>query len=72
MTAGRIGYFESDKVVRAVMDADGFAYFDENGNTRAQMGSAELVTTAPGAETHYPAAVVLYKPDGKVLWQAPR
>lgn len=46
-------------------------YFDENEQTRASLGAADLVTTATGAETHYPAAVVLYKPDGKVLWMQP-
>ena len=54
------------------MSASGIRYMDENGNTRARMGAVELTTPATGAETRYPAAVVLYTADGTVLWKALR
>ena len=51
---------------------EGIAYFDEDGSVRARLGAADLVTPSTGAETHYPAAVVLYDAEGNVIWQAPR
>ncbi len=72
MGADGFAYADENLEVRAEVGADGYRYSDANGKLRAQVGSAELLTTATGAETRYPAAVVLYKPDGKVLWQAPQ
>ena len=56
---------------RSQMDADGIAYWDENQNVRAKLGRVELTTPATGAETAYPAAVVLYDAEGNVIWQTP-
>ena len=54
------------------MDTDAIAYFDENGQTRAVMGRVVTTTPATGAETTYPAAVVLYDAEGNVIWRESR
>ena len=40
--------------------------------TRTQIGTVYLQNETTGAETTYPAAVVLYDDEGNVIWQAPR
>ena len=52
--------------------AAGFTYADENGNVRVLVGNVELLTESTGAETRYPAAVVLYDAEHHVIWQALR
>ena len=49
--------------------AAGFTYADENGNVRVLVGNVELLTESTGAETRYPAAVVLCDAENKVIWQ---
>ena len=72
MGAAGIGYFDENFIIRAVMDDVGIRVSDENGTTRALMGNVELVTPATGAETRYPAAIVLYDAEGHVIWRAPQ
>jgi hypothetical protein len=72
MTAEGIGYFDENGQNRSQMHAGGISYFDENGNGRAQLGRAKIVAPSTGAETTYPAAVILYDAEGKVIWQAPQ
>ena len=67
-----IFFSDSNRTMRVRIFEEGIAYFDENGELRAQLGVATLTTPATGAETHYPAAVVLYDAEGNVIWQAPR
>ncbi len=57
--------------LRVSITHDGIRYYDENGQTRAELGAVELVTPSTGAETRYRAAVVLYDEDGDVIWRAP-
>tara|TARA_B100002003_G_C14020695_1_gene492213 strand:- start:211 stop:687 length:477 start_codon:yes stop_codon:yes gene_type:complete len=52
------------------MGAYGFSYYGESGTLRAQLGRVVLKTPATGAETKYPAQVVLYDDDFNVLWSA--
>ncbi len=50
----------------------GLALFDENGKPRAALG-ANQTTTPDGKLITYPeSSLLLFKPDGKVLWQAPQ
>ena len=56
--------------MRSVMDVDGIMYIDENANVRAQLGRVVLKTPSTGAETTYPAQVVLHDVDGNVIWRA--
>ena len=45
---------------------------DEKGQTRAQLGTADLKETASGTLIHRsPASLVLFKEDGRVLWETP-
>ena len=71
MTAPGIDYFDESGKRRAGMDANGISYADENGIDRAELGRVEVVTQS-NAETTYPAQVVLYDADGKVIWSAIR
>ena len=54
------------------MSADRIAYYDENEQGRAEMGRVVTTTPTIGAETTYPAAVVLYDAEGKAIWMEPR
>ena len=72
MNADAIAYADENGTLRASMTAEGISYFDENDNGRVQLGRAEIVTPSTGAETTYPAAVVLYDAEGNVIWRAPR
>ena len=45
---------------------------DEKGRTRAQLGTADLEESDTGTKIHRsPASLVLFKEDGRVLWEAP-
>jgi len=72
LTDEAIAYYDESGQLRSQMSAEGIGYFDENGNLRARIGRVELITPSTGAETTYPAAVVLYDDEGNVIWQAPR
>jgi hypothetical protein len=63
--------YDENRIPRALMDVDGFAYFDENFTPRALLGVVELVTPFTGAETPYPAAVVLPDDEGGVIFREP-
>jgi hypothetical protein len=63
-------YYSENSTPRASMDAEGFQYWDENNHMRAQLGSVVLTTPSTGAETTYPAQVVLFDDDEKVIWSA--
>lgn len=45
---------------------------DEEGRTRAVVGSVVITDSRTGAETKSPAAFALFDGDGKVLWMEPR
>ncbi len=72
MDTDGIRYTDENGTTRSTVGAFGFDYFDENGKTRAQLGRTVIVTTSTGAETTYPATMVLYDAEFKVIWQAPR
>ena len=65
-----ISYRDENGTERTVMSEDGISYFDENRNTRARLGRVGLVTPSTGAETTYPAQVVLFDPEGNTIWEA--
>lgn len=45
---------------------------DEQGRTRAQLGTADLEESDTDTKIHRsPASLVLFKEDGRVLWEAP-
>jgi hypothetical protein len=44
---------------------------DAEVGTRLQVGAVKLQSAKTGAATRYPAAIVIYKPDGRVLWMTP-
>lgn len=48
-----------------------FTLGDAANPARIQIGAVTLDTLQTGAKTRYPAAIVLFKPDGHVLWMAP-
>jgi len=67
-----IASFDVNQAMRATLTNDGVAILDENEATRVSLGSVALTTPSTGAETSYPAAVVLYDAEGNVIWQAPQ
>ena len=71
MTDGSITHWDENGQMRAWMDVDGIRYYDENQQKRAHLGRVNLVTPSTEAETTYPAAVVLYDSESKVIWRAP-
>ena len=63
-------YRDENGIPRVIMADDGISYWDENGIIRAELGRVELTTPSTGAETTYPAQVVLYDDDNNVIWSA--
>ena len=63
---------DTDNQRQAQIVGGGLLVYDADGKRRAQIGEVDLLTPSTGAETHYPAAVVLYDADGNVIWQEPR
>ncbi|MCH7666333.1 MAG: hypothetical protein IH936_10455 [Acidobacteria bacterium] len=57
---------------RAEMDAKGFFYSDEKGQTRALLGVVETVAKKTGEESRFTAGVALFDDDGDVIWMAPQ
>ncbi len=68
--ADGFSYFDESGTARARMADDGIFYYDENSARRAGMGRVRLVIPSAGAETTYPAQVVLYDAESKVIWEA--
>ena len=63
---------DDGKRLTTQIDPAGLHVYDGDKKIRAQIGAADLVTPSTGAETHYPAAVVLFDADGNVIWKEPR
>ena len=69
--AAAISVHDAKGTVRSLLASDGITYVDERGNIRASLGHVVITNPTSGAETTYPAAVVLYDAGGNVIWQAP-
>ena len=71
MGHGNLFYMAENGVTTALMTPESITYYDEKGRTRTQLGAVEFVLPSTGAETRFPAAVVLFDADNNVIWQAP-
>jgi len=70
ITNNGISYFDENGDLRVAITNSGITYLDENDTLRARLGSVGLDTPSTGATTTYPAQVVLFDDDEKVIWQA--
>ena len=69
---GGLGLYDEHGTPRAGLGASGLVFDDEQGTTRLQLGRVTVVTSRTKAETTYPAALVLFDEEGKVIESLPR
>lgn len=66
--------YENGKVRAALVTGKhrpGLPLYDENGKLRATLGSSRTETKDGKVITYPESSLLLFKPDGTVLWQAP-